>query len=93
MRNFTFLMLLTLVAFRGTAQKSALMPTTFSAEDKMLIASVLDIENGNVLEDKANAVRINNTTVNRDSTYYDVSNCQLLFLTVKKGGIAFNSKP
>ena len=72
MRNFTFLMLLTLVTFRGTAQKSALMPTTFSAEDKMLIASVLEI--GNVFEDKdkARAARFQNMIVDKDSTYYDV---------------------
>ena len=72
MRNFTFLIILTLVAFTGTAQKSALIPTTFSAKDKMLIASILEIEN--VLEDKpkARAARFKNMTVDRDSTYYDV---------------------
>ncbi len=74
MKNFTFLMLFTLIAFAGTAQKSALIPTTFSAKDKMLIASVLEIENDNVLEDKdkARAARFKNMTVDRDSTYYDV---------------------
>lgn len=72
MRNFTFLMLLTLVAFRGTAQKSALMPTTFSAKDKMLIASVLEIDNVLEDKDKARAARFKSMTVDRDSTYYDV---------------------
>ena len=74
MKNFTFLMFLALGTFTGKAQKSALMPTTFSASDKKLIASVLELENDNFLEDKdkARAARFKNMTVDRDSTYYDV---------------------
>jgi|GEM_PF-6137978 len=75
MKNLTFLTMLFLVAFMGKAQKSALIPTTFSSKDKFLIASVLNFENNeNVLEDKdkARAMRFKNMMVDRDSTYYDV---------------------
>ena len=74
MKNFVLLVLLTLVALTGKAQKSALMPTTFSLKDKILIASILEIENDNILEDKdkARSARFKNMTVDRDSTYYDV---------------------
>jgi TonB family protein len=75
MKNFTFSAVLLFVAFMSQAQKSALTPTTFSAKDKALIASVLDFDNNEtVLEDKdkARAMRFKNMTVDRDSTYYDV---------------------
>jgi TonB family protein len=74
MKNFT-LMVLLFVAFTGKSQKSVLVPTTFSAKDKALIASVLEADNDlSFLEDKdkARASRFKNMTVDRDSTYYDV---------------------
>ncbi len=75
MKNFIILVVLFFVATSVQAQKSALNPTTFSAKDKALIASVLDMDRDeNSLEDKdkARAMRFKNMTVDRDSTYYDV---------------------
>jgi Gram-negative bacterial TonB protein C-terminal len=75
MKNFTLMTMLCLLAFTSKAQKSALTPTTFSAKDKALIASVLDIdrdESNLEDKDKARAMRFKNMTVDRDSTYYDV---------------------
>ena len=66
MRNFTFSMLLLLVVFIGTAQKSVFIPITFSTKDKLLIASILDIENDNILEDKDRVARFKNMTVDRN---------------------------
>jgi Gram-negative bacterial TonB protein C-terminal len=73
MKNFTILTMLLFVAFMSQAQKSVLVPMTFSAKDKALIASVLDIDA--IFwedKDKARAMRFKNMTVDRDSTYYDV---------------------
>ena len=59
-------MLLLLVVFIGTAQKSVFIPITFSTKDKLLIASILDIENDNILEDKDRVARFKNMTVDRN---------------------------
>jgi len=75
MKNFINSIVLLLVAFMSQAQKSALTPATFSAKDRNLITSVLNLcSNENVLgdKDKARAMRFKNMTVDRDSTYYDV---------------------
>ena len=75
MKNFTFLLVLSLIAFMSQGQKSILTPTNFSAKDKALIISVLDFDNNEIAfedKDKARALRFKNMTVDRDSTYYDV---------------------
>jgi Gram-negative bacterial TonB protein C-terminal len=73
MKNFTILTMLLFVAFISQAQKSVLVPITFSAKDKALTASVLDIDAFFLVDkDKARAMRFKNMTVDRDSTYYDV---------------------
>ena len=75
MKNFINSIVLLSVAFMSQAQKSALTPATFSAKDRNLITSVLNLYiNENVLgdKDKARAMRFKNMTVDRDSTYYDV---------------------
>lgn len=75
MKNFTFSTMLLFIAFMSQAQKSALIPTTFSSKDKALIAKVLDFENSETFledKDKVRAMRFKNMTVDRDSTYYDV---------------------
>lgn len=75
MKNFTFASVLSLIVFVSQAQKSSLTPTIFSAEEKDLIASMLEFDNIKIVpedKEKARAVRFKNMIVDRDSTYYDV---------------------
>lgn len=75
MKNFTFASVLSLIVFVSQAQKSSLTPTIFSAEEKDLIASMLEFDNIKIVpedKEKARAVRFKNMIVDRDSIYYDV---------------------
>jgi hypothetical protein len=77
MKNAVMLCLMILSSTMLKAQKSVLIPTSFSEKDRVMIASVLDLGESSLSmedKDKNKMNRFKNMVVDRDSIYYDVEN-------------------
>lgn len=77
MKNTVILLLIILSGTMVKAQKSVLIPSSFSEKDRIMIANVLELGESSLSfedKDKNKANRFKNMVVDRDSIYYDVEN-------------------